>query len=117
MLELKFIGEILIIVVGIWLTVRNKSKTTQLKELEEKNRRLRIELVMKEEKLEELEHEIDYNEDVHLALMEKQNKALERSETSKDRIKSIRMEGVKRSKQGFRKTTRRKNKPSIESKE
>ena len=117
MFELKLVGEIIIIAVGVWLTFKNKSKSTQLKELEEKNKRLRIEVVLQEEKIEGLKEELSHQMEVYESVAVKQSRALERAEKTQSRIKSIRTEGIKRSKTATFRIASGKNKAILDSEE
>ena len=86
----------IIIGIGIWLTIRNKSKSQQLKDSEEKNKRLRIELVMVEEKVEDLDQELVYQQEMHNTYVTKHEKALVRSKATKSKISNIRAEANNR---------------------
>lgn len=96
MFPYEIIGHILVTIITVIFAIKNKDKQGRINELEETNKRQRIEIVLQEEKIEELQSELDYQNQLHEAYVSKHASSLVRSEEAKAKIKSIRMEAAQR---------------------
>ena len=92
---IRLVGEALVILFSLFLTYRNKNKTKEIDELEETVKRLRIEVVVQEEKIAQLTDDLRYERDTFDAYKSKHEKNVSAHAETQAKIENIKTYSTK----------------------